>query len=97
MTHLKNYESVLCLMMGTVGQVLGLVKTFNIAIFLLTLNATNVKLKLCKTVELIELYPFVPLSVSDLDCISRSQLHQTVVKIGSCIFGKFLSSPIQTS
>ena len=55
-----------------VGQVSGLVKNSNIAIYTDTINVINVKL--CMMVLLIDYTPF-----SDLDHISRSQQCQTVL------------------
>ena len=45
-----------------INEVSGLVENFNIEIYLDTINAMNVKL--CMMVLLIELYLFIPLSVT---------------------------------
>ena len=48
--------------MFLVGQVSGLVESFNIGIFSDTIHVIN--FKLCMVVVLIELYQFIPLSVT---------------------------------
>ena len=73
-----------------VGQVSGLVENLNIGIFSDTINVINVKF--CMMVVFTELYPFMQLTFSDLDCISRSQQCQTVLTENVM----FLSSEVET-
>ena len=54
-------------------------KNFNAAIFSDTINMIIVKL--CMVVSLIERYPFIPLSVTFIIYISKSQQCQTVSSI----------------
>ena len=55
-------HSVAIINMFFAGQVSGLGKNFNIVMLSDTMNMINVKL--CMVVVLIELYPFIPLSVT---------------------------------
>ena len=51
-----------------------------------------INVKLCMMVVFTELYPFMQLTFSDLDCISRSQQCQTVLTENVM----FLSSEVET-
>ena len=60
--------------MVLVGLLSGLVKNFNIGIFSDTINVINVKF--CVMVLLIELYLFIPLSVSWTICQGHGNIKQ---------------------
>ena len=62
-------------------------KTFNVTIFSDTINILNVKV--CTMVVLIELYPFMPLSVTLI------VFHCTVLKKKPVVFGLIMMSQCQ--
>ena len=61
------------------GQVSVCGKKFNITIFSDPVNMIP-KVKLCVMVELIELFPFIPLSVTLIVCQGHSSVKQFVLK-----------------
>ena len=75
LTHMKNCKSIMVSIRPAACWLSGVAKKINIVIFSDTINVINVKL--CMMLLLIDLYLFIPLSVTDH--ISRSKECQTIL------------------